>query len=117
MSEIGKRVLKTAIIGIVLAIVVMGFNIWMAYNTCNANGLDTYSVEALSMEIYAITKNGNELIGTPNIANMGLVTVVYMVVLIAANELAHASSKSSKDARTKQLEKKDKKEKKDIFNL
>lgn len=101
MNENTSRMVKTAIIGAILAIVVMVFNIWTAYGACSAAGLDSYTVEALNMEIYTITKSGSELVGNPNLGNMAIVVMIFMAVLAIVNEISHKTNEATQSAKKK----------------
>lgn len=101
MSENTGRMVKTALIGAGLAIVVMVFSIIRDYGLCTAAGVDSYSVQALNMEIYTILKNGSEYVGTPNVGNMIIATMIFMAALAIINEISNKSLETSTNTKKK----------------
>lgn len=93
MSQDTKRVLITALVGLLLAAGVMGFEIWKGYSACVEGGLDSYVVKAMWFEIFTYAKSGAEYVGTPQIINMLFVAIVYIVVLVSVSELSRQPQK------------------------
>ena len=80
-------IIGALILGFALAMLSMAIAIYVGYSQAYAGGVSVKEVYVFGLNIYEITKSGQVYIGTSIGKNMGIVCAVYMVIVLAVEEI------------------------------
>lgn len=89
-----KKQLKTPVrllifltIGFAIAMIFMTIAIYFGYNNAYSSLGNSYSVNLFGLEIYTLTKVGDEYAGTSIEMNMGILCMAFISITVAVEEI------------------------------
>ncbi len=81
------KILIALIVGLALAMLLMGVAIYVGYTNAYSTDVNTLAVTILGIPIYELTKSGTEYIGTSIGIYVGAVCGICMALSVIAEEL------------------------------
>lgn len=80
------KILIALIVGLALAMLLMGISIYFGFTSAYNTGVNTLTVKILGIPIYELTKVGTEYVGNPIGIYMGVVCGICMAFSVIAEE-------------------------------